>query len=102
MCNDLKPLVILGARSYAREVADLVSEIPGYELSGFVENVDRDRCDVDLEGLPVHWVDDLPALASTHWGICGLGSTKRAALIAQAAGHGMRFATLIHPAARVS
>ncbi|MCL4795434.1 MAG: acetyltransferase [Bryobacteraceae bacterium] len=97
-----KPLLILGARKFALEVADVASEIPGFTLAGFVENTDPARCIEKLEGLPVHWVDDLAGLAATHLAVCAFGSTARRGFIEQALAHGMRFATLIHPAARVS
>jgi sugar O-acyltransferase (sialic acid O-acetyltransferase NeuD family) len=97
-----KPLLLLGARSFAREAADLVSDIPEWDLRGFVENLDPQRCREMLEGLPVFWVDELGAMAETHWGICALGSTRRIGFIQQAERTGLRFATLIHPSARVS
>ncbi len=97
-----KPLLILGARNFALEVADLVSEVPEFELKGFVENNDLSRCNERLEGLPVHWVDDLGSLAADHWAVCAFGSTTRRGFIEQAVGQGMRFATIVHPAARLS
>lgn len=97
-----EPLLILGARTFALEVADLISEIPGVTLAGFVENMDPARCREPLDGLPVHWVDDLPALSAGHRAVCAFGSTTRRGFIDAASGHGMRFATLVHPAARLS
>ncbi|MCC7341180.1 MAG: acetyltransferase [Bryobacterales bacterium] len=97
-----EPLLILGARRFALEVADIVSEIDGFHLAGFVENTDPERCREPLEGLPVHWVDDLASMANTHWAVCAFGSTTRRGFIDQAKAAGMRFATLIHPAARFS
>jgi sugar O-acyltransferase (sialic acid O-acetyltransferase NeuD family) len=96
------PLVILGARSFAREVADLVGDLPAYALKGFVENLDPQRCTATLEGLPVFWVDAIADLAATHLGICALGSTERRQFIEEAARQGLRFITLVHPSARVS
>jgi sugar O-acyltransferase (sialic acid O-acetyltransferase NeuD family) len=97
-----RPLLILGARSFAREIADLVSDIPEFELTGFVENTDRSFCSESIDGLPVHWVDDIAAMASTHWCICAFGSNKRINFIRQVEAMGFRFATVIHPTARVS
>lgn len=96
------PLLILGARSFAREVADLLSDIPAFTLQGFVENLDPQRCGQKIDGLPVYWVDEIAALSATHLGICALGSTHRRAFIENAAGQGLRFASLVHPSARVS
>ena len=54
-----KPILILGTGSFAVEIADLVSEIPGAVVAGFVENMDRNRCTALLDGRPVYWVDEL-------------------------------------------
>jgi sugar O-acyltransferase (sialic acid O-acetyltransferase NeuD family) len=97
-----KPLLILGTRGFALETADLVGEVPAFDLKGFVENLDPERCASLMEGHPVYWVDELASLSATHWGVCSLGTTKRSAFIATAASHGLRFASVIHPAARVS
>jgi acetyltransferase EpsM len=97
-----RPLIILGARSFALEVADLVNDIPEWDLTGFVENMEPERCREVLEGLAVYWVEELARMADTHWGVCAFGSTGRIGFIRQAESAGLRFATLIHPSARVS
>ncbi len=80
----------------------VVAREAGFRVAGFVDNLDRSRCRGDLAGLPVHWVDELASLAATHQAICGLGTTQREALVAQAEAAGMAFATVVHPAAVVS
>ena len=100
--SEIRPLLILGARSFAREVADLVSDIPQLELQGFVENTDRSLCSEPIDGLPVLWVDDIAGMAATHWCVCAFGSTTRIAFIRQAEAMGFRFSSVIHPSARVS
>jgi acetyltransferase EpsM len=100
--SQAKPLLILGTRTYAVEVADLVSEIPDFELKGFVENMDRQKCQERLEGLPIFWVDDIADLADSHWAVCGLATTHRSRFVQQVAKLGVRFASLIHPWARIS
>jgi acetyltransferase EpsM len=97
-----EPVLILGARTFAREVADLIGDLPAFQLKGFVENLDRERCGHVMDGLPVFWVDEIAAMCSAHRGICALGSTHRRAFIESAAGQGLEFFTLIHPSARVS
>jgi sugar O-acyltransferase (sialic acid O-acetyltransferase NeuD family) len=96
------PLLILGTYMLAVELTDLVSDIPSYRLAGFVENQDPERCQLKIEGLPVHWIDSIGDLARDHYAVCGISTTHRVGFIQQAASHGMRFATLIHPTARVS
>jgi acetyltransferase EpsM len=97
-----RPLLICGTRSLAEEVADLASEVPGVEVAGFVENLDPERCRQPLLGLPVYWVDDLPKLAATHAAVCALATTHRSRFTRQVEAHGVPFATLVHPSARVS
>ena len=102
MDHNAPPLLILGTRLLAVELVDLLSEIPGFRLVGFVENMDRQKCNDKLEGLPVFWVDDIADLADTHWAVCALATTHRSRFTQQAANLGFRFATLIHPWSRIS
>ena len=97
-----KPLLILGAGTFAVEVADLASDIPGIRVAGFVESLDRSRCAETIQGLPVHWVDEIGHLAESHSAICAIGSTHRRTFIERVAALGTPFIKLIHPTARVS
>ena len=98
----MQPLLILGTHHFAPEVFDLVSDVAGYRVDGFVENLDRARTAEELEGLPVHWIDDAARFTRTHQAICALGTTQRSRLVEQAEALGFRFATIVHPTARVS
>jgi sugar O-acyltransferase (sialic acid O-acetyltransferase NeuD family) len=100
--SDRKKLIVLGARTFAQDVADVVSECDEFELVGFAENMDRQQCKSTLEGLPVYWVDDLARLADDHWAVCALFTTRRSLFTGQVDAIGMRFATVVHPTARVS
>jgi sugar O-acyltransferase (sialic acid O-acetyltransferase NeuD family) len=95
------PLLVLGTRTFAVEVADLASEA-GFEIAGFVENQDRSRCDKPLEGLRVWWVDDVAELASSHVAVAAIATTRREGFVEQVASLGVRFATVVHPTARIS
>ena len=95
-------LVILGTYLLAEEIFDLVGDIPGYEVAAFIENFDRARCGKELEGRPVVWIDDAGAYAKNHLALCALSTTKRRGYCEQAAACGFKFATLVHPTARVS
>ena len=97
-----RPLLILGTRTFAVEIADLAGDIPGVRVAGFVENMDRERCRETLEGLPIFWVEALAELAQTHSAVCGLGTTHRSRFTDQAAAYNIPFATVVHPLARVS
>lgn len=94
-------LLVLGTRTLAQEIADVASTA-GFDVVGFVENIDRERCAEPLVGLPVHWVDDVGALAADHVAVCGLATARRSDYVNQVAAHGLRFATVVHPSAHVS
>lgn len=97
-----QPLLVLGTRPFSLEIADVISEIPGYDVVGFVENLDREKCKGTLEDLPIYWVDEIARFADSHQAICGLGTTHRSRYTRQVEELGMKFATLVHPLARVS
>lgn len=97
----VRDLLICGTRSFAEEVGDLAGDIGGWRVAGFVENFDRERAGGQLDGLPIHWVDDLAGREDV-WAICALVTTRRSRFTAQVAAHGVPFATLVHPTARVS
>jgi len=92
---------VLGTRDFSFEIAELAEETGAFEVSGFVENLSRERCEETLEGRPIHWIDDIGEFADTHLAVCGLGTTRRRVLAEQAAAKGLRFATITHPTARV-
>jgi sugar O-acyltransferase (sialic acid O-acetyltransferase NeuD family) len=96
------PLLILGTRTLAVEIADLASEVKLIRVAGFVENLDPDRCRERLEGLPVYWVDEVAGLAGSHGAVCGIATTFRSRFVDQVVDTGIRFPTLVHPTARVS
>lgn len=99
---DRRELLILGSRIFAEEVADLVIQSDALALAGFVENQDRARCDAPLLSRPVHWIDDVAALAATHLAVCAIGTNRRRAFVEQVAELGFDFATVEHPSAQLS
>jgi UDP-N-acetylbacillosamine N-acetyltransferase len=92
------PLLILGTGAFAEEVADL-AQVCGRRLAGFVENWDRERCETELLGLPVHWLEDSAGLAAGHEAVCAIGTTRRRGFVERAAALGFRFGSLRHPTA---
>jgi sugar O-acyltransferase (sialic acid O-acetyltransferase NeuD family) len=96
------PLLVLGTRPFAVEIADLAEQTGLYRVAGFVENWSRERCEQPLEGLPVYWIDDVEVLADSHVAVCALGTTKRSRFVEQAVERGLRFATVVHPSAQLS
>lgn len=93
-------LLVLGTTEFAVEIAEIAEET-GFDVTGFVENLSRAKCEAELEGRPVYWIDDVVKLSETHVAVCGLGTTHRRAFVEQASANGLRFATLVHPTARV-
>jgi sugar O-acyltransferase (sialic acid O-acetyltransferase NeuD family) len=96
-----RPLIILGTGTFAEEVADYVHDLPHWELAGFVEGIDRDKCGAPFLGRPVTWIDDTSTLDSACRAVCAVGSTRRDHFIAQASAGGLRFTTLVHASAQV-
>jgi len=95
-------LMLLGAGSFASELADLIGEIPGYSVTAFVESLDRSKAGERVEELPIVWIDDIAKYVDSHVGICALGTTQRSSFIEQVSARGLRFVTLVHPTAQVS
>lgn len=94
-------LAILGARPFAEEVADLVSQAGDYEPAAFIEGVDPERCRNPLRGLPVVWIEDAGQLADSHRAVCAVGTPKRERFINQALAYGLQFVSVVHPSACV-
>ncbi len=87
---------------FAEEVADLISDITEFELAGFIEGFDPEKCEKTLLGLPVIWIDDVPQLDDSFRAVCAVGTTKRKNFIKQARSHGLKFASIIHPSVQIS
>jgi sugar O-acyltransferase (sialic acid O-acetyltransferase NeuD family) len=97
-----QPLVILGTSLFAPEVVDVVEDAGGWEVAAFIENWDRTKAGATLLDRPIVWISDAAPLAATHHALCSLGTTRRRAFIDDIAAMGFRFATVIHPTARLS
>lgn len=96
------PVLILGTTLFSEEIADLVGENGNFTLSGFVENLQPEKCADRLLGQRIYWVDDLAmAEPGTHL-LCGIGTTQRRLYVDQVRAFGLPFATLRHPTAHVS
>lgn len=101
----MKPVVIIGAGGFAREVLDIIdavnAEKPQYEVLGYI---------VDSQyGLPGTMINDKPILGGYDWlqqrsedimVICGVGSPQdRYKLVKRAEVMGCRFFSVVHPTA---
>lgn len=100
--GQLQKILVLGTGNYAPVLAEVISETQGFELAGFIENLDRSRCGQKLLNLPVYWIDDLSKLdAKEYKAVCSLATTKRADFIKQVSDYGFEYATIIHPSCRI-
>lgn len=99
---EVRRLIILGTGTFAMEVTDLVSDLTGWEVDGFVASLPPYEPGMQILGRPVYWVDEVTRFTTTHLAICALVTTQRYKFIEQVEKMGMHFATIIHPSARVS
>ncbi len=100
--NERQGVMILGSGLFAEEIADYISNFPEYEILAFVEGIDRTKCNKNLLGYPIIWIEDVGKLDKSCKAVCAVGSTKRRGFIEQVLKLGVKFVTLIHPGAHVS
>jgi acetyltransferase EpsM len=95
-------LIVLGAGTFAMDVADLISDLAEYVVDGFAVSVPPYEPGATLLDRPVYWIDQLPRFAATHRAVGAIVSTHRSQFTRQVEELGFRFATIVHPTARVS
>lgn len=102
-----KPLVIIGAGGFGREVAWLVKEIndvqPEWDFLGFVDDHATGRT---IEGYPIlgttAWLKEAGHDRSVHV-VCAIGDPRtRRRVVDPLEAAGLSFATLVHPSVRSS
>jgi sugar O-acyltransferase (sialic acid O-acetyltransferase NeuD family) len=97
-----RDLVLLGTSLFAPEVVDVVGDTGLFDVTTFIENWDRAKVGGTLQGRPVVWITDAQPLAATHLALCSLGTTRRRGFIEDVEAMGFKFATVLHPSARIS
>ena len=97
-----KKIIIIGAGLFAEEVADQIGQGEEYEVSGFVEGINREKCEKSLLGLPVIWIDDIELLDKSSLAVCAIGTPQRQNIIKLALSRGLIFTTIIHHRAYIS
>jgi acetyltransferase EpsM len=95
-------LLILGAGCLARDVADLIEDIPDYRLEGFVVDQPPFERGQKLLGRPVYWIDELDDFDDSYRAVCSLGRMKKNKIIQRVKDIGIPFINLIHPSAHIS
>ena len=95
-------LLILGAGTYALEVAEMAKEAD-YQVIGFAVNVEpRPEPTQTLEGHPVWWLGDVGEFCRVCRAVAAIISPDRKRIINQAGDRGFLFTRLVHPSAAVS
>jgi len=102
MAAPTQPILILGAGQYAADVADMMTDIPGLELAGYIEGRRHELCGRNSGDLPVHWIEAAGALSSKYKVVAAIGDPSREADIARLSEMGFDFATVQHPTAYVA
>ncbi len=95
-------ILILGAGSFARSIADIIEEVPGNQVIGFVVNLPPFTGGSKLADRPIYWVDEIEDFDKSILAVCALGRKIKKKLIDQVASFGFDFTTFIHPTAYVS
>ena len=99
---ETQKLLIVGAGRLAVDVADMIDDIPGLDVVGFVVDQPPFEHGSTLLGQPIYWIDELANFASTYKAVCAIGSTKRIGIVKKVEEIGLQFINVIHPSARVS
>jgi len=99
---DRRKLAILGTSLFAPEVVDAIDDTGLFDVDIFIENWDREKAGTTFLDRPVVWVTDARPFAATHLALCSLGTPRRRGFIEGVEALGFRFATVVHPTARVS
>ncbi len=99
---DKKSILLLGTRLLAEEICDFLEDLPDVKITGFVENMDKSLEGETLLGYPIYWVDRITGLIPGSVGVSTLATTRRISYVEQVAAIGLRFATFVHPTARIS
>mgnify|MGYP001312604831 CR=1 FL=1 len=69
-------VLIFGAGQLALDIADMIGEMPGMALAGFIEGIERGRCHDGKSGLPVYWIDDGITLGAGSYVTAGAVVTR--------------------------
>jgi sugar O-acyltransferase (sialic acid O-acetyltransferase NeuD family) len=97
-----RSLLILGDGPFAVEALNIVEAAGGAVPLGFVNSVRRPAPRTMLDGLPVFWVDDLPAGPDDCDLVCAIVTTRRRGFVETMLARGFRFRSLVHPFVSVS
>jgi sugar O-acyltransferase (sialic acid O-acetyltransferase NeuD family) len=95
-------LLILGAGSFAIETLEIAELAGGFEIAGFIVDLDPPKKGAVLAGLPIFSADDFPFQATECLMVAGIVSTRRRRFVEAMEARGFQFATVVHPRAVIS
>lgn len=95
-------ILVLGAGGFARSIADIVEDIPGNKVVGFVVNIPPFVRGSETGGKPIYWIDDLETLDKTCKIVNSIVSPEKKIFNEQVRKLGFSFISIIHPSAYVS
>jgi len=100
--NHITKVLLLGIGNFAVEIADLINDIPNFNIAGFVVNRPPFEPGQKLLGKPVYWIDEISVLKDHVHALSASGTTKRKDFIKKFEDMGFQFTTIVHPTARIS
>jgi len=100
--NHLTKVLLLGIGNFAVEIADLINDLPNFNIAGFVVNRPPFEPGQKLLGKPVYWIDEISVLIDHVHALSASGTTKRKDFIKKFEEMGFQFTTIVHPTARIS
>ena len=95
-------IIVLGAGSLAKDIADLVEEIPDFKVVGFLVNKPPYVQCTKLAGKPIFWIDELESFDKSHKIINGIARMEKVRFISQVKNFGYEFLRFIHPSSNIS
>ena len=101
-CYQKDSLLILGAGTYALEVAEMAEET-GFQVVGYAVSVEpRPEPTEMLEGKPIWWLEDVGEFCRVCQAVAAIMSPERKGIINQAGERGFGFAQIVHHSAAVA
>jgi sugar O-acyltransferase (sialic acid O-acetyltransferase NeuD family) len=100
-----KPLstLVLGPRPHAQALVDSFDCLSAsIRFVGYVENLERDKMEKKLGGLPIYWQGDIGSFVADHGIVCGLSTTLRRSWIEECEAMGFKFPDLVHSTAIIA
>ena len=92
-------LFVAGSRSFAAEAIGYATEA-GFRVVGLLEAAQHERVGETIHGLPVAWLEDVPA--NGRAAIVGTGDTARREVVGRLLAGGWRIVPLVHPRAHLA